>query len=57
VLDKIVLEFQGTRAHPNSTIGLETLVYVDDIGALFLIDIYYSKLRYLLAVFIAYHIV
>ena len=46
VLDKIVLEYRGTRAHPNSTTGLGTSVYADDVGAPFLIDTHCGKLGY-----------
>jgi hypothetical protein len=35
VLDKIVPEFRGTRAHPDSTTGIETSVYADDAGGPF----------------------
>ena len=33
VLDKIVPDYRGVRSHPNSTTGLGTSVYADDIGA------------------------
>ena len=57
VLDKIVPGYQGVRAHPDSTTGLGTSVYADDMKAPFPTNTRGCKLRYYLAVFIAYYII
>lgn len=48
VLDKVVLEYQGIRAHPDSTTGLGTSVYADGRYALSSTDSHRGKLRYYL---------
>ncbi len=53
VLDKIVPEYQGIKAHPDSTTGLGTSVFADGMEEPFLRDACRGKLRYHLAVFIA----
>ena len=53
VLDKISPEYQGIRAHPDSSTGLRTSVYADGMEVLFSTDVSRSKLMYDLAVFIA----
>ena len=57
ILDKIVPEYQGIRAHPDSTTGLGTLVYTDDRETPLLTDTRHGKLKYYLAIFIAYYLV
>ena len=57
VLDKIVPEYQGIRAHADSTTGLGTSVYTDDRETPLLTDTRHGKLKHLLAIFTAYHIV
>jgi hypothetical protein len=44
VLDKIVPEYRGIRAHPDSTTGLETSVCADDVGGLILTNTGHGKL-------------
>lgn len=53
VLDKIVPEYQGIKAHPDSTTGLGTSVFADGMEEPFLRDTCRGNLRYHLAVFIA----
>ena len=53
VLDKIVPEYRGIRSHPDSTTGLGTSVYADDMGAPILSNTHRGTLGYYLAVFIA----
>lgn len=57
VLDKIVPEYQGIRAHADSTTGLGTSVYTDDRETPLLTDTRHDKLKHLLAIFTAYHMV
>ena len=44
VLDKIVPEYRGIRAHSDSTTGLGTSIYADGRETLFLTDIRFGKL-------------
>ena len=55
VLDKIVPEYQEIKAHPDSTTGLGTSVYTDDVGAPFSTCTHCGKLGYYQAIFTAYH--
>lgn len=52
VLDKISPKYQGIRTHPDSSTGLRTSIYADEMKVLFSTNVSRNKLRYDLTVFI-----
>lgn len=53
VLDKILSKYQKIKIHFDSTTGLKTSVYADEMKTSFSTDVSRDKLKYYLAVFIA----